>query len=273
MNKDLDKKEPSLGSQEPHFDQIARHYRSVRDTDFEPIKLIVEAFASVQQNSGCYVDLSCGTGRYTELWVQALQRHSKLSHKVICIDASQSMLKQAEDRLKEPGTRFIGAPAENLPLENASVDGMLTSNAIHHYDIQSFLAQAARVLRPKAKLCIYTRFQDQNARTIWGQYFPDFTKTETRLFHENQLVKEIEKEKKFVVQSITQFRFQRKSSIKSLVERTRNYCYSTFSLYSPKQFQESLQLFEKRLLATFPDPKNVEHTAENALLVAQRTDY
>jgi ubiquinone/menaquinone biosynthesis C-methylase UbiE len=43
---------------------------------------------------------------------------------------------------------------------------------VHHFDLGRFLAAAARVLKPGGQLFIYTRTPQQNARTIWGQYFP-----------------------------------------------------------------------------------------------------
>ena len=45
-------------------------------------------------------------------------------------------------------------------------------------DLGRFLAAGARVLKPGGLLFIYTRTPQQNARTIWGRYFPGFTEHE-----------------------------------------------------------------------------------------------
>src|SRR5437763_1276432 len=43
---------------------------------------------------------------------------------------------------------------------------------------------AARVRRPGGQRFSYTRTPQQNARTIWGRYFPGFTEHEQRLHSE-----------------------------------------------------------------------------------------
>ena len=73
------------------------------------------------------------------------------------------------------------AAAEELPLRTASLDLVTVFNCVHHFDLGRFLAAAARVLQPGGQLFIYTRTPQQNARTIWGRYFPGFTENEQRL--------------------------------------------------------------------------------------------
>ena len=67
------------------------------------------------------------------------------------------------------------AAAEELGLRAASLDLVAAFNCVHHFDLGPFLAAAARVLAPGGQLFIYTRTPQQNARTIWGRYFPGFT--------------------------------------------------------------------------------------------------
>jgi SAM-dependent methyltransferase len=73
------------------------------------------------------------------------------------------------------------AAAEELPLRAASLDVVTASSCVHHFNLGRFLAAAAWVLRPRGQLFIYTRTPQQNARTIWGRYFPGFTEHEHRL--------------------------------------------------------------------------------------------
>src|SRR5260370_30095034 len=79
------------------------------------------------------------------------------------------------------------AAAEELPLRAASLDVVTAFNCVHHFDLGRFLAAAARVLAPGGQLFIYTRTPQQNARTIWGRYFPGFTEREQRLHSEAAL--------------------------------------------------------------------------------------
>src|SRR2546423_12592727 len=73
------------------------------------------------------------------------------------------------------------AAAEQLPMRAASLDVVTAFNCVHHFDLGRFLTSAARVLAPGGQLFIYTRTPQQNARTIWGRYFPGFTEHEQRL--------------------------------------------------------------------------------------------
>jgi hypothetical protein len=55
------------------------------------------------------------------------------------------------------------------------------------------LAAAPRRSRPSARggrLFVYTRTPEQNARTIWGRWFPGFTEREQRLYSEATLTDE-----------------------------------------------------------------------------------
>jgi Methyltransferase domain len=115
------------------------------------------------------LDIGCGTGRYTRLLRALLPGGSRLA----AADVSPAMLAQ----LKAASQRH----AEQLPLRAASLDVVTAFNSVHHFDLGRFLAAAARVLAPGGQLFIYTRTPQQNARTIWGRYFPGFTAHEQRL--------------------------------------------------------------------------------------------
>ena len=71
--------------------------------------------------------------------------------------------------------------AEELPLRTASLDLVTAFNCVHHFDLGRFLTAVSRVLQPDGQLFIDTRTPQQNARTIWGRYFPGFTEHEQRL--------------------------------------------------------------------------------------------
>jgi hypothetical protein len=56
----------------------------------------------------------------------------------------------------------------------------------------------------------------------------------------------------------------------SLVGRARNFHYSTFSLYPPEEFTRALAEFALRV-STLGNG-TIEHTAENTLILARRTE-
>ena len=81
----------------------------------------------------------------------------------------------------------LRSTAEDLPLRTGSLDLVTAFNSVHHFHLGRFLAEAARVLREGARLFVYTRTPEQNARTIWGRLFPGFAEREQRLHSEAAL--------------------------------------------------------------------------------------
>ena len=159
-----------------HFERVAVVYESLRTTDEAPVRAIGQ-FLPDRPVTG--LDIGCGTGRYTRLLRGLLPDGSLL----VAADVSAAMLAQlrAASRGHAPGVVPLLAAAEELPLRAASLDLVTAFNCVHHFDLGRFLAAAARVLQPGGQLFIYTRTPQQNARTIWGRYFPGFTEHEQRL--------------------------------------------------------------------------------------------
>ena len=159
-----------------HFEQVAVVYESLRTTDEAPVRAIGQLLPGRPVTG---LDVGCGTGRYTRLLRGLLPDGSLL----VAADVSAAMLAQlrAASRGHALGMVPLLAAAEELPLRTASLDLVTAFNCVHHFDLGRFLAAAARVLQPGGQLFIYTRTPQQNARTIWGRYFPGFTGHEQRL--------------------------------------------------------------------------------------------
>lgn len=91
------------------------------------------------------LDLGCGSGDVTVLLALAGAR-------VIGVDLSPGMVDVARRRVERfaPGAdaRFVAAPAEELPLEDGSVDVILGRFILHHLDIPRAARECARVLAP-----------------------------------------------------------------------------------------------------------------------------
>ena len=162
-----------------HFERVAVVYESLRTTDEAPVRAIGQLLPGRPVTG---LDIGCGTGRYTRLLRALLPDGSLLA----AADVSAAMLAQlrAASRGHAVGVVPLLAAAEQLPLRTASLDLVTAFNCVHHFDLGRFLAAAARVLQPGGQLFIYTRTPQQNARTIWGRYFPGFTEHEQRLHSE-----------------------------------------------------------------------------------------
>jgi hypothetical protein len=124
-------------------------------------------------------------------------------------------------------------------------------NCVHHFDPGRFLTAVARVLAPGGQLFIYTRTPQQNARTIWGRYFPGFTEHEQRLRSEAAFRDTVRRTGGLKVVATQTFRHPRSSTAGRLSAQAEGRHYSTFSLYPPEELRASIATF----LARLPGPE------------------
>ena len=104
----------------------------------------------------------CGTGTG-----QAARSLSSRFRTVAATDASasQAAMAQRETRAREsspssPAARpdrilYAAAPAERVPLRDASIDLITVAQALHWFDFPAFFAEARRVLRPGGALAAW----------------------------------------------------------------------------------------------------------------------
>ncbi len=244
-----------------HFSKIASNYRMVRTTDTKPILHIKNRLNGKTRIN--IADVGCGDGRYSLELLKCLGDNCYL----YCIDFNENMLKHLKDYLTEQNTlNFCVRPgdANKLPLENDSMDCIVTFNAIHHFEIQKFLEEIFGSLKDDGHLFIYTRLRNQNSRSIWGQHFPLFSDMENRLYELDELKSHI-LEADMKIQPTKVFGYHRASSLERLVEQAKNKHYSTFELYDGK-FGDYLDEFRKNIQKNYEDWDNVTWQDENILL-------
>lgn len=241
-----------------HFERVAAVYESLRTTDEAPVRRIRQLLPDDPVTG---LDIGCGTGRYSRLLRGALPDGSRL----VASDVSAAMLAQlkAGQDGHTPGVAPLRAAAEELPLRTASLDLITGFNCIHHFDLGRFLTAAARVLRPGGRLFIYTRTPQQNARTIWGRYFPGFTEHEQRLHSEAAFRDAIGRTHGLTVVTTQIFTHPRSSTAERLRVQAEGRHYSTFSAYTPDELRASVAAF----LARLPGPE-VHWVDEHLLIVA-----
>ena len=113
-----------------HFSRIAPDYRQIRTTDVEPIPFIAESLKELSEVKAA--DIGCGAGRYDRLLFQ----HISNLH-LTCMDINKHMLEKVSGYLLSRGVDnflTIRANANEVPLENNSMDGIFIFNAVHHFD-------------------------------------------------------------------------------------------------------------------------------------------
>ena len=212
-----------------HFERVAAVYESLRTTDEAPVRRICQLLPDRPVTG---LDIGCGTGRYTRL-LRALLPDGSL---LVASDVSAAMLAQlnAGNRGHARGVVPLLAAAEQLPLRAASLDLVTAFNCVHHFDLGRFLTAVARVLAPGGQLFIYTRTPQQNARTIWGRYFPGFTEHEQRLHSQAAIRDAVRRTGGLTMVAAQTFSHPRTSTAGRLQAQAEGRHYSTFSLYTPR---------------------------------------
>ena len=245
-----------------HFSKIASKYMNLRMTNFDHIQHIKNRLSKKSRIK--IADIGCGDGRYSLELLKCLKDDCYM----YCIDYNENMLKHLKSYLVGNDiSNFCTRPgsANKLPLEDDSMDCIVTFNAVHHFDIQRLLAEVYECLKDNGNAFIYTRLRDQNSRNIWGRYFPLFTETEDRLFEFDELQYAVKKADMKIVNTRV-FGHDRTSDLSSLVKKAKSNHYSTFALYDKDEFKKSSEMFEQNIKDNFDDLDNIQWQDENILL-------
>ena len=91
------------------------------------------------------LDLAAGTGKLTSLLVERFAA-------AVAVEPLEGM--RAVLRHNAPAARVVDGSAEEVPLEDASVDAAFVAEAFHWFDSVTAVAELARVLRPGGTLLV-----------------------------------------------------------------------------------------------------------------------
>jgi len=127
------------------FDRLAGQWNTI-GVDFETGQARQRATAAVLGRGAVIADLGCGTGYVAAALFGLVDR-------LICVDGSDGMLREAEKRLgRAPGrtrVEFRSGGLDALPLADAEVDGVVASLVLHHLpSLGPALGEMRRVIRP-----------------------------------------------------------------------------------------------------------------------------
>jgi ubiquinone/menaquinone biosynthesis C-methylase UbiE len=118
------------------------------------------------------LDLGGGTGRFAG-WLQ-----KAYGCPVTVIDPSEEMLEQGRNRSLTNVTWRCGV-AENLPLEDSSIDLVWMCQAFHHLENKpKALQEVYRVLSPEGYLAVRNGTRENDEEVKWMQCFPEAMRLE-----------------------------------------------------------------------------------------------
>lgn len=117
------------------------------------------------------IDIACGEGYGSDLLAQVAKT-------VIGVDVDEASIALARQRYDRPNLSFAAGSATAIPLEDNSVDAVVTFETIEHLDDQfAFWAEIKRVLRPSGVLII-----SSPNRQVYGEQ-----RSEHNPFHKREL--------------------------------------------------------------------------------------
>ena len=155
------------------YDETSRHYDRTRVAVGAEIILGCLARQARPLAELAVLDAGCGTGAYSQAIVGRVGR-------IEALDMSQGMLDAARAKLAaEAGAgriAFHQGSIADLPFGDASLDGVMINQVLHHLDDdakagypahRAVFAEFARVLRADGALVVNTCGQDQIADAYW----------------------------------------------------------------------------------------------------------
>lgn len=250
------------------YEKIAKIYRKLRSSDIEPVRYVKEKLSHLEEITAA--EVGAGAGRYSKLFFDILGKERLF---LFCFDINEFMLTSLKEYLNEHnivGFKTKLAAAEEIPLESNFLDCIFSFNSIHHFDHYRFFKESTRVLKNDGLLFVYTRTREQNAKNVWGKYFPLFKKKESRLFEPEEFSFKIEKATGLEIVDKKLFRFERKNTLDELVERVESRHYSTFTLYDIEEFDYAIKKFIDNLKKDFEDLENIQWVDEKIMYLIKK---
>lgn len=150
------------------YNIIGKSYNSTRQADPRITKGIIN---KLRLPTGAIIaDIGAGTGNYSI----ELVKHGL---KVIAVEPSEVMRKQGK---QHSNLQWIAGIAENIPLGDSSVDGIVCTLAIHHFEnVKQSLREMIRVVKDNGPVIILAADLRLCPKNFWlADYFePIFKQT------------------------------------------------------------------------------------------------
>ena len=153
------------------YNKIGQNYNQTRRADPQ---LTQNLFRHLRPKpSGIYLDIGCGTGNYT------IALHQQKNVQFVGVEPSEKMLEIAKSKCPTIDWRY--GTAEEIPLEDASMDGIMGTLTVHHWrDMGAAFTELYRVLKPAGRLVIFTSIPRQMKGYWLNHYFPMMLKKSIR---------------------------------------------------------------------------------------------
>ena len=181
----------------------------------------ISEFLNIKVKLDKVLDIACGTGLSSKALLP-------IANNVYGTDVSQEMLNVA---LEKDKINYGVATAEQQPFGNDEFDLITVSSGVHWFNVDAFLVEANRLLKPKGWLVIYENF--------FSGDMPDNT------------------EFKVWVSEVYLQKFPSPPRNKNYDWTTNNLEPKNFSIYVPENFNNAVSFNKQQLINYFTTQSNV----------------
>lgn len=144
------------------FDTIGETYTDTRQADERIVALLVKYLGL--GHGSTIADIGAGTGNYSNALAES-------GFRVIAVEPSSSMQHHSQNH---PRVEWREGCAENVPLPDSSVEGVVSTLAVCHFsDVEKAVAEMARIT-DTGPVVIFTFDRDFGRDTWMYEYFPFF---------------------------------------------------------------------------------------------------
>ncbi|HMS48133.1 class I SAM-dependent methyltransferase [Candidatus Microthrix sp.] len=235
------------------FGRQAGSYAKVRPA--YPAAVMETLMGLLPPTSDAHVcDLAAGTGILTRQLLDS-------GYYVTAVEPLLSMREELERQLDKAGVTsvsILNATAEDLPLEDASVDAVTVGQAFHWFDPQPALAEIARVLRPGGVLLMVWNARDEDVDWMnrWGDLVAELGGGRPYSDHRERLWEDVVAESgSFEPLEYRSVPHEQSGTPELIVERTRS--TSFIAALPPDRHQHVLDEVAE-LVATHPDTRGLD---------------
>ncbi|XP_077303450.1 putative methyltransferase DDB_G0268948 [Lithobates pipiens] len=263
----------------------ASYYQKFR---FEPSQEVIDLIfsyvdkrlsdASLHKPYGLAVDVGCGTGQNTRIL-------SPYFKKVLGIDISEAQIEEAKKATGSSNVTYSVCLAEEMLVGDASVNLLTASTAAHWFNIEKFLKEVDRVLKPGGCLAFFSYFANIEI------HYKDRSEQMTEVFldvknivapYQSEKINNMKTAYKEIYEAIPYPDKRRIENIRTKIRMPLSslmglfLTFSAFQIYlktEPEKAKEVLRTVEERFLrimGTSSTETEVEVWLQNLLLLASK---
>jgi SAM-dependent methyltransferase len=134
------------------FDRAGDSYERGRpEYPLDAINCLIENLQI--KSSSKVIDLGSGTGKFTKLILPS-------GAQIVAVEPVEGMRRKFQSLF--PNTQILEGSAENIPMEDQSVDSVIAAQAFHWFNGPLALKEIHRVLKPKGKLGLIWNVRDES---------------------------------------------------------------------------------------------------------------